>query len=148
MTPPHVWVHLKNSAAKKRDQSAQKLKSALTRRVDAQRKLDALLQYRDDYVVKLDNAQRNGIGADGLRNYRAFLANLERAIEQQSALIATMQTDVGFAQTDWAHTQRHVDSLQTIDARRAEVVDQVEARRDQKLTDEFALRRSRGSGDD
>jgi len=37
--------------------------------------------------------------------------------------------------------------LQTIDARRAEVVEAREARRDQKLTDEYALRRSRGSGD-
>ena len=147
MTPPHVWTHLKDSAAKKRDQSAQKLKSALTRRVDAQRKLDALLSYRDDYVVKLDDAQRKGIGADGLRNYRAFLANLDRAIDQQSALMATMQTDVGFAQTDWQHTQCRVNSLQTIDARRAEVVEAREARRDQKLTDEYALRRSRGSGD-
>ncbi|MEO8849040.1 MAG: flagellar export protein FliJ [Casimicrobiaceae bacterium] len=147
MTPPHVWGHLKDAAARKRDHSAQKLKSALTRRVDAQRKLDALLSYRDDYVTKLDAAQRNGIGADGLRNYRAFLANLERAIEQQTALMATMQTDVGFAQTDWQHTQQRVDSLRTIDARRSQVVAEGDARREQKLTDEFAQRRARGGGD-
>lgn len=148
MTPLRVWQHLTNTAAKKRDQSAQTLRTAVSRRVEAQRKLDTLQSYRQDYLAKLDAATRRGIGADGLRNYRAFLANLERAIEQQTALMATMQTDVGFAQTDWQHTQRRVDSLQTIDQRRTQQNDQREARRDQKLTDEYALRRSRGSGDD
>jgi flagellar FliJ protein len=147
MTPPRVWTHLTNAAAKLRDQSAQKLRSAQARRVEAQRKLDALLGYRRDYLAKLDAATRNGIGADGLRNYRAFLANLDRAIEQQTALMSTMQTDVGFAQTDWQHTQRRVDSLQTIEGRRAEIGERIEARRDQKLTDEFALRRNRGGSD-
>jgi flagellar FliJ protein len=148
MTPPRVWLHLTNVAAKKRDQSAQNLRAALSRRVEAQRKLDALLGYRQDYLAKLDAATRRGIGADGLRNYRAFLANLDRAIEQQTALMATMQSDVGFAQTDWQHTQHRVDSLQTIDQRRTQLGEQREARRDQKLTDEYALRRSRGGGDD
>ena len=124
MTPPRVWTHLTNAAAKLRDQSAQKLRSAQARRVEAQRKLDALLGYRRDY-----------------------LANLDRAIEQQTALMSTMQTDVGFAQTDWQHTQRRVDSLQTIEGRRAEIGERIEARRDQKLTDEFALRRNRGGSD-
>lgn len=148
MTPPRVWLYLTNVAQKKRDQSAQTLRSALSRRQDAQRKLDMLVGYRRDYLAKLDAATRNGIGADGLRNYRAFIANLEHAIEQQTALISTMHTDVGFAQTDWQHTQRRVDSLQTIDERRTQVGEQREARRDQKLTDEYATRRARGSGDD
>ncbi|MEP7062218.1 MAG: flagellar export protein FliJ [Betaproteobacteria bacterium] len=148
MTPPRVWAHLTNAAAKMRDLSAQKLRSAQSRRQEAQRKLDALLGYRQDYLAKLDAATRKGIGADGLRNYRAFLANLDRAIEQQTALMSTMHTDVGFAQTDWMHTQRRVDSLQTIEERRAEIGERIEARRDQKLTDEFALRRNRGGGSD
>jgi flagellar FliJ protein len=147
MTPPRVWAHLTNVAAKKRDQSAQNLRAALSRRVDAQRKLDALVGYRHDYLAKLDAATRAGIGADGLRNYRAFIANLERAIEQQTELISTMHTDVGSAQTDWQHTQQRVDSLQTIDERRTQLSDQREARRDQKLTDEYAVRRHRGGSD-
>ena len=149
MTPPRAWTHLADMATRKRDQSAQKLCTALTRRVEAERKLDSLVAYRRDYLAKLEAATRAGIKAGGLANYRAFIANLERAIEQQQAAIAAMHTDVDFAQTDWRHTQQRVDSLQTLDQRRAKVAGTREARRDQKLTDEFAARRTRnGGGDD
>jgi flagellar FliJ protein len=147
MTPPRVWLHLKNLAAQKRDASARKLRDSLSRRVDAQRKLDALIRYRQDYQAKLDAAKRSGIGADGLRNYQMFLANLERAIDQQTDALQVMESDVGFAQTDWQHTQQRVDSLDTLDGRRAQATSEVEARREQKLTDEFAARRARGGGD-
>jgi flagellar FliJ protein len=148
MTPPRVWQHLTDMARSKRDQSAHKLRTAVSKRGEAERKLATLVGYRRDYLAKLEAATRAGIKADGFANYRAFIANLDRAIEQQEAVLASMHTDVGFAQTDWQHTQTRVDSLDVLDKRRAQTAAKHEARREQKLTDEYAARRSRGGGDD
>jgi flagellar FliJ protein len=145
-----AWSRLKQAAEQKRDDYARRLGELIGARNEAHDKLRLLLDYRRDYFARLDDAARSGIDAQGLRNFRTFLAQLERAIEQQSDTMAEAEQRVAAAQIAWRDESRRVDSYQTLDERRAKTSARKEERAAQKTTDEFAARRRLGlcGGDD
>ena len=146
-----AWNRLKQLAEQKRDGQARRLGQLTSARNEAHDKLKMLLDYRRDYFARLDEATRAGIDGEGLRNFRTFLAQLERAIEQQTDAMTEAQQRVQAAQIAWRDESRRVDSYQTLDDRRSEAVARDEARKAQKLIDEFAARAKLGllgGGDD
>ncbi len=140
MMPDTAWNRLKQLAEQKRDDHARMLGKLIGARNEAHDKLKLLLEYRRDYLTRLDEATHAGIDGDGLRNFRTFLAQLERAIEQQTETTTEAQQRVQAAQIAWRDESRRVDSYQTLDERRAKASARVEARKAQKVTDEFAAR--------
>ena len=134
------WGRLKELAERCRDERARRLATLVGARNQAQDKLQMLLRYRQDYQVRLAGATREGIDAEGLRNYRTFLAQLERAIDQQTAVMSDAQQRVRAEQAAWSADQRRVDSFEKLGDRCAEGAARDEARRQQKATDEFAGR--------
>ena len=104
-----------------------------------------LLDYRRDYDGRLAQNATDGIDAEKLRSYRTFLANLERAIEQQTEALATAQERVAQAQAQWRDEQRQVDSFRILDERQQAERARSAGRIEQKLTDEFASRGLGGS---
>lgn len=135
-----AWDRLKQLAERKRDDHARRLGQLTSARNEAHDKLKLLLDYRRDYLARLDDATRAGIDGEGLRNFRTFLAQLERAIEQQTDAMTDAKQRVQAAQIAWRDESRRVDSYQTLGDRRAEASARDEARNAQKLTDEFAAR--------
>jgi flagellar FliJ protein len=135
-----AWNRLRQLAEQKRDEHARRLGQVTGERNEAHEKLRLLLDYRRDYLARLDQATRAGIDGEGLRNFRTFLAQLERAIEQQTDAMTGAQQRVHEAQLAWRDEARRVDSYQTLGERRAEASAKDEARRAQKLVDEFAAR--------
>jgi len=140
MTPDTAWNRLKELAEQKRDDHARTLGKLIGARNEAHDKLDVLIGYRRDYLNRLDGATRAGIDGEGLRNFRTFLAQLERAIEQQTDAMTDAQQRVQAAQIAWRDESRRVESYQTLDDRRAKATARTEARKAQKATDEFAAR--------
>lgn len=139
--PP--WDRLKDLAAQKRDAHAQRLSTLTRERDEQQRRLDMLITYRRDYQDRLAQASSKGIDLEVLRNYQSFLAQLERAIAQQTALVAQADRAVQEARSQWTSERTRVESFQTLDDRHAARAARDEQRRAQKLTDEWASR-SRG----
>jgi flagellar FliJ protein len=135
-----AWDRLKQLAEQKRDEQARTLGKLIAACSEANDKLDMLLEYRRDYLTRLDDATRAGIDGEGLRNFRTFLAQLERAIEQQTDTLTEAQQRVQAAQIAWRDESRRVESYQTLDDRRAKATACAEARKAQKVTDEFAAR--------
>ncbi len=135
-----AWNRLKQLAEQKRDDHARTLGQLTGARNEAHDKLKLLLEYRRDYLARLDDAARAGIDGEGLRNFRTFLAQLERAIEQQTDAMSEAQQRVQAAQLAWRDQSRRVDSYQTLDDRRSDASAKDEARKAQKLLDEFAAR--------
>jgi flagellar protein FliJ len=134
------WKLLQHLAEEKRDVVACRL-AAVTRESNAaQDKLRMLIDYRREYLAKLDASAREGVSADRLRNYRAFLVNLERAIEQQADLVAEVAKRVDAAKADWRGEARKAESFRVLDDRQAKDAANAENRREQKLQDEFASR--------
>lgn len=134
------WNYLRELACERRDALGQRLAEAATLRDAARQKLEMLLDYRRDYDGRLTQNATEGIDAEKLRSYRTFLANLERAIEQQTQALAAAQERVTQAQAQWRDEQRQVDSFRIlVERQRAEQVRSA-GRIEQKLTDELASR--------
>jgi len=134
------WSRLRELAQDRRDSCGQQLAEAATLRDAARQKLEMLLDYRREYDGRLAQTASDGIDAAKWRSYRAFLANLERAIEQQTEALGTLQQRVSDVQARWRDEQRQVDSFRILDQRRRAEEVRSSGRRDQKLTDEFAAR--------
>jgi flagellar FliJ protein len=140
MTSPNTWMRLKNVAEQRRDASARGLVRASTAMKDAQQKLQLLLDYRLDYQSRLERASRLGIRGEGLLNYQRFLANLEKAVEQQTAVLEGLQRGVTNAQQQVNSDHRRTESYQVLDDRCTEAADTKDRRRQQANQDEMATR--------
>lgn len=134
------WNRLRELAGERRDTLAQRLAEAATLRDAASQKLEMLLDYRREYDGRLARNATDGIDAEKLRSYRTFLANLERAIDQQNEALASAQDRVALAQVQWRDEQRQVDSFRILDERQAAEQAKSAGRTEQKLTDEYASR--------
>jgi flagellar protein FliJ len=136
--PP--WERLKEIASQRCDAQARKLSAATRERDDARRRLETLESYRRDYQARLAEASHRGIDLEALRNYRAFLSQLERAIGQQNEILAGAERSVVGATAQWLGQRRRMQSFQTLDTRQLAAHARDEARREQGLTDEWAAR--------
>jgi len=134
------WNQLRELARERRDTLGLRLAEAATVRDAARQKLEMLLDYRNEYDSRLAQSTNDGIDAEKLRSYRTFLANLERAIDQQMQAVATAQQRVADAQALWRGEQRQVDSFRILDQRQQAQSARAAGRIEQKLTDEYATR--------
>ena len=119
MPPGNSFALLQQLAEQRRDNGTRKLGAALARFREANDRLQLLIDYRSDYQARLGRAARDGIQGAGLRNYQSFLANLERAIEQQSRTVADLADEVERLRAEIAHEQRQVESFTVLLRRRA-----------------------------
>ena len=143
------WSRLRELALERRDACGQRLAEAATQRDAARQKLEMLVDYRREYDGRLSQTATGGIDAAKWRSYRAFLTNLERAIEQQTQSLASLQQRVDGLQAQWRDEHRQVDSFRILGERRQAEIVRRDGRRDQKLTDEYAARGlSVAGGDD
>jgi flagellar FliJ protein len=142
MSATTQWDRLTELATRRRDEQAQYLGEATRERDEARRRLELLLSYRTDYQARLAQAGSRGIDREGLANYRAFLAQLERAIAQQQALVDGAERKVEGARSLWASERRRVESFRTLDQRHLTAVARQDARREQKNADEWTARAS------
>jgi flagellar protein FliJ len=140
MTNHDSWTRIKELAVQRRDESARGLAKIVKRAHAAQQKLELLLEYRADYRARFDAASRTGMRGESLRNYQAFLANLEQAITLQSDAIAALDRELSDAKRHVDGAHRRAESYQVIDDRRSNVVMTRERRRAQRQQDEMASR--------
>jgi flagellar FliJ protein len=142
MTRNPPWDRLKEVASRRCDTHARHLAEAVHARDEAQKRLAMLQGYRADYEQRLAEAGTRGIDREALRNYQAFLAQLERAIAQQQALVDGAERKVEGARSLWASERRRVESFRTLDQRHLTAVARQDARREQKNADEWTARAS------
>jgi flagellar FliJ protein len=134
------WTRLRELAVQRRDAWATRLAQASRQAAEGRHKLDLLREYRREYLARMGSAGRSGIHGDGLRNYRTFLANLDRAIEQQGEAVLSVERERTRAQDAWTAEQRAVHSYEVLQARQTSSAARRERREHQKQQDEFAIR--------
>jgi flagellar protein FliJ len=128
-------------AQQRSDSVAKKLKLVLKHAAEAQQKLKMLRDYRDDYLRRLGNGAQQGMDVMTLQNFRAFLAKLDQAIEQQARETQAYQERVQNITREWEAQQRRVKSFNVLKERQDVSAAQQELRKLQKELDEFASRR-------
>jgi len=123
------------------DEAARRLGALQNAQLSASQQLDMLLHYRQDYDDQLQALMRQGAPSATWRNYQAFLATLDHAIAQQRAIVLQAATRLDHGRDDWRHQQRRLNSFDTLVERvRAQDL-LVQAKREQRDSDERATRK-------
>jgi flagellar FliJ protein len=107
---------------------------------EAQAKLDQLQAYRHEYSAGLDARLREGLPAYQVQDFRLFLAKLQRAIQAQAEEVARRQRAWEAEHEHWLDLRQREQALGVLEQRHERSEAQLEARREQKQQDEFALR--------
>jgi len=132
-------VHL---AQQKNNSATRKLGLLNHTQQSAQGKLEMLQQYRKDYQGKLQDAEKNGMALEDLRNFQDFIYRLDDAIAQQSAVVAQAQTSVQNGRSELSEAQRRMKSFDTLAQRHTEAQRKLETKNEQKIQDEHNGRRA------
>ncbi len=134
---------LKELAAKEVDEATQSLALAMKAADAAKAQQETLNQYRLDYVQNLNQALKNGMGAEVYQNFRHFFDRLDQAILGQQEVVLQTSKQVNIQKKLWQECQRKKLSYEVLAARAYQRVKKDEQKRDQKMMDEFAMRATR-----
>lgn len=128
---------VKVSASRERV-AARKLAEAMCRHREAEERLKELQRYRDEYEQLFQRDPHKGVGAEKLCDYRAFVAQLNKAIGYQQHKVNEAASSCDEARGAWLATRTRCRALDKVvdHHRRAERQD--ESRREQRDTDEQA----------
>lgn len=129
-------------AQRETDAAAKRLGAALKAVEDAEQKLKMLLDYREDYVQRLEQAQMAGMTPMAYRNFVAFLDKLDNALNGQREVIKHAQYKSGAEKAAWQASERKRLSYRTLNERAAAEALRIENKRDQKAMDEHAARQT------
>ena len=118
--------------------AARKLAEAMQRLQEIEGQLKELQRYRDEYEQVFQRDTRHGVGAERLRGYRTFMAQLNQAIGYQQQKVDQAARSCEAARGAWLQTRTRCQALDKVvdNHRRAERED--ESRREQRDSDECA----------
>lgn len=108
---------------------------------EGSRKLELLQGYRAEYVTRFRDAVRDGLGVETLRNYGAFMARIDEAIELQQALLNESQRSTSAGKEAWIRERNRVKAFDTLHDRHREREQHDEQRREQRQSDEHTTNR-------
>jgi flagellar FliJ protein len=124
----------------KLDESTRKLGELIASEQEATRRLELLVQYRNEYYERFLAAARDGLGREQWRNYQQFLDKLDTAIGQAQTMMAQSQQMTSAGQQDWLSKRGRVKAFDTLALRHQTQVNYQELRQEQKDLDERAAR--------
>jgi flagellar FliJ protein len=125
------------------DEAAQRLGRAVAAAADADQKLELLMQYRDEYGQRFNQALQQGLSPTGYQNFRNFMDKLDAAIGSQQRAVDAARLSVNTERGNWQASEKKRMSYDTLASRAQKQADQREAKRDQKQMDEHAARARR-----
>lgn len=137
---PELLARLVEQAKVKSDAAQQRFASLQRLLEQAQAHLDVLRQYAREYDER--SACRPGDVRDpsAQQNQMSFLARLQQAIDTQERERLSRQTAATAGSAELNQCRKKQKSLETLLQRQIEKIRAIQARRDQKSTDEFAQR--------
>lgn len=131
---------LRELAQQDTDDAAVLLGKVRLSHTQAQKQLDMLINYENDYRLQLQQDMGTGIASARWYNYQQFMLTLETAIDQHRRQLASWEQKLQQATQSWQDKRQRLNAFTTLQDRAAQRLLAQENRRDQKLTDEFAQR--------
>ncbi len=122
------------------DEAAVRLGNAIRATDKAEKKLELLQKYRDDYANRFQAKMAQGLSPLGYRNFQAFIDKLDEAIAGQQQVVKDAENGVAREKGAWQASERKRMSYDTLATRAEKAEQRRENRKDQKLNDEFAAR--------
>ena len=134
--PLHTVLKLAQDAE---EQAALQLRSAQLDCQKRQSQLEALNNYRLDYMKQMDNQIGQNISASHYHQFHQFIKQIDNAISQQVRVVKEAETQRGYRQQHWMEKQQKRKAVDLLLANKAEKALVAENKREQKMSDEFAM---------
>ncbi len=122
------------------DQATKNLGQAIHARDQAVAQLGTLEQYRNDYQSRLVSTAERGLTVTQFANFQGFIEKLDQAIVGQKKVIIDAEYKVERATREWQECEKKRLSYQTLSNRQLLEQQQKISKREQKETDELALK--------
>jgi flagellar FliJ protein len=119
------------------DEAAKRLGNAIRATDRAEKKLELLQKYRDDYSGRFEAKMAQGVSPMGYRNFQAFIGKLDEAIAGQQQVMLDAEQGVVRERGVWQDSERKRMSYDTLANRQMQQELKLENRRDQKQNDEY-----------
>ena len=132
-------------AARREQHAARSLKESRDILAQSEAQLQGLQAYRQEYVAGFHQASTDGMGAGRMKDYLAFLAKLDEAIDQLRTMIASSNVRCEEDRSQWLATRAKFKALDKIISRYRQEEERNEIRREQRETDDRS-QRGRNSG--
>lgn len=140
MVKPFPLQPLMNLAQHQKDTATLKLGQLNQQQLNAQQKLDILLEYRKDYQARLQQTTQNGVDPAELRNFQQFINKLDEAIAQQLKVVEQSKVSAQIGRSEFDTTQRKLKSFDTLQQRHVEQQNKIAEKSEQKTQDEHSGR--------
>ncbi|MCL1112576.1 MULTISPECIES: flagellar export protein FliJ [Shewanella] len=121
------------------EKAALQLKAAQFERQKRQGQLDALNNYRLDYMKQMESHTGSTLRANQYHQFHQFIKQVDQAIHQQVAAVGDSEKQVGYRQQHWQETQQKRKAVEMLLAKKADKALIAELKREQKMSDEFAM---------
>lgn len=132
-----------------RREAAERLLRLLKRKEDAAREqLEQIRGYKAEYQTRMSDAGAHGLDIQFLRTYQSFLVKIDLAIEHQDKEVGRVHGNWEEARLKWMELRREVLSYEALAERQRTQEMRIEEKRDQRITDESAMRMHWGSEPD
>jgi len=123
--------------AEHRERDAARLLGESRQRLEQQRRrLQELLDYREEYSRRFEQTGGGGMDMKQLNEYRAFLGRLNDAVAHQQGVIAKAEAEVERRRADWMALRSRMQSLDTVRERFRQEERREAERREQREADE------------
>jgi flagellar FliJ protein len=122
------------------DEATLRLARLIASERDAKNKLDMLLEYRDEYARRFQQASLNGMTPREWRNFQEFISRLDEAIAAQRQTVSLQEQNTVAGQNNWQQQRQKLKAFDTLSERHFASESAKEFKREQKTQDEFAAR--------
>ena len=136
MSPSKRLKPVQQVAATRERNAARTMGQARQHLAQEEAKLAQLKQYHQEYLGRFQKAASRGMSASQLQEYRAFLAKLDAAIQQQEEVVAASQANHTSHKDNWKQKHTRTQALGKVVERYRREERRVEDRSEQKENDE------------
>tara|TARA_R110002049_G_scaffold110222_4_gene259297 strand:- start:507 stop:962 length:456 start_codon:yes stop_codon:yes gene_type:complete len=138
MTKPFVLQPLLDLSRGHLDEATSELGRLISQEQEGSRKLEMLQDYRREYLTRFRDAASDGLGVEALRNYGAFMARIDEAIEVQRKQLDQSQRRTAAGKQAWVNQRSRVKAFDTLHERHQERQRSAELKREQRQSDEHS----------
>jgi len=143
MSKPFALKPLLDLSKTRLDDATRDLGKLVAHENESAKKLEILRNYRAEYEERFRDALNNGIGVEALRNYSAFMARIDDAIDIQRGQLDQSQQNTSAGKQAWMQQRNKLKAFDTLHDRHLANETRKEAKSEQSQQDEHSARRHR-----
>ncbi|MCF1426706.1 MAG: flagellar export protein FliJ [Shewanella sp.] len=126
-------------AQESEEQAGLQLRAAQSELQKQESQLQALNQYRLDYMQQLKDKSNGQVSITFYQQFHKFIKQIDDAISQQIRAVSQAEEVWAHRQQHWLEQQRKRKSVEQLLEKKARTAEMKQTRLEQKLSDEFTM---------